>query len=75
MYVAVAQQEMFSPNDTDGVHEVKKSKKASKKVGFDLDTKIPPLYYLITNAPEKFGKTDKKKFGGPSVLLGKGNGI
>ena len=75
LYLAIAQQEMFSPKDTDGVHEVKKFKKESKKRGFSLDTKIPPLYYLITNVPEKFGKIDKKKFGGPSVLLGKGNGI
>ncbi len=75
LYIAIAQQDMFAPNDTDGVHEVKKFKKESKKRGFGLDTKIPPLYYMITNAPDKFGKTDKKKFGGPSVLLGKGNGI
>ncbi len=75
LYLAIAQQNMFAPNDTKGVHEVKKFKKESEKRGFSLDTKIPPLYYLITNVPEKFGKTDKKKFGGPSVLLGKGNGI
>jgi hypothetical protein len=75
LYLAIAQQKMFAPKDTDGVHEVKKFKKESKKIGFSLDTKIPPLYYMITNAPEKFGKVDKKKFGGPSVLLGKGNGI
>jgi uncharacterized membrane protein YfcA len=75
LYLAIAQHDMFAPNDTEGVHEVKKFKKESKKRGFSLDTKIPPLYYMITNVPEKFGKTDKKKFGGPSVLLGKGNGI
>ncbi len=75
LFVAVAQQKMFAPKDTDGVHEVKKFKKEAKKRGFSNDTTIPPLYYLITNTPEKFGKVDKKKFGGPSVLLGKGNGI
>jgi len=75
LYISVAQQNMFAPNDTDGVHEVKKFKKETKKGAFDMDTAIPPLYYMITNVPEKFGKTDKKKFGGPSVLLGKGNGI
>ncbi len=75
LYISIAQQEMFAPQDTDGVHEVKKFKKETKKGGFDMDTAIAPLYYLITNVPEKFGKTDKKKFGGPSVLLGKGNGI
>ena len=75
LYIAIAQHKMFAPKDTDGVHETKKFKKVSKKKGFSMDTKIPPLYYLITSVPEKFGKVAKKKFGGPSVLLGKGNGI
>lgn len=75
LYIAVAQQKMFAPEDTKGQYEIKKFKKMEKKIGFDADTKIPPLYYLITNTPEKFGKVDKKKYGGPSVILGKGNGI
>ncbi len=75
LYVAVAQQKMFAPKDTKGVHEKKRLKKDAKKKGFGLDTPIPPLYYLITNNPEAFGKVGKKKFGGPSVILGKGNGI
>jgi uncharacterized protein len=75
LYLAIAQSEMFAPNDTTGTHEVKKFKKVHKKKGFALDTKIPPLYYLLTNVPEQFGKVDKKKFGGPSVLLPKGAGI
>ena len=75
LYIAIAQQKMFAAKDTDGVHEKKKFKSSAAKYNFSLDTEIPPLYYLLTNAPDKFGKTDKKKFGGPSVLLGKGNGI
>ncbi len=75
LYLAIAQSEMFAPNDTEGTHEVKKFKKESRKRGFALDTKIPPLYYLLTNVPEKFGRVGKKKFGGPSVLLPKGSGI
>ncbi|MBU8911386.1 MAG: sulfite exporter TauE/SafE family protein [Desulfobacterales bacterium] len=75
LYLAIAQTEMFAPKDTNGVHEVKRFKKDSKKAGFGLDTEIPPLYYMITNVPEKFGKVDKKRFGGPSVLLKKGQGI
>ena len=75
LYLTISQQDMFAPKDTNGVHEVKKFKSTVKKAGFDMDTAIPPLYYLVTNVPEKFGKIDKKKFGGPSVLLGKGNGI
>ncbi len=75
LYLSVAQQDMFAPRQTTGVHETKKFKGEAKKNGFTADTEIPPLYYLITNVPENFGKVDKKKFGGPSVLLGKGNGI
>lgn len=75
LYIAIAQQDMFAPGDTDGVHETKRFKKDAKKANFSLDTKIPPLYYMLTNNPEAFGTVKKKKFGGPSVLLGKGNGI
>ncbi len=75
LYVAVGQQKLFACQDTKGVYETKTFKKDAKKNGFSLDTEIPPLYYLLTTAPEKFGKITKKKFGGPSVLMGKGNGL
>ncbi|MFO7748950.1 MAG: sulfite exporter TauE/SafE family protein [Desulfobacteraceae bacterium] len=75
LYLAVAQKEMFAPKDTDGVHEVKKLASAGEENGFTTDTAIPPLYYLLTNNPDKFGRTDKKRFGGPSVLMSKGSGI
>jgi uncharacterized membrane protein YfcA len=75
LYIAVAQQEMFAVKDTDGVHETKRFAKDMEKSGFSADTRIPPLYYLLTTNPEAFGKEGKKRFGGPSVLLGKGNGI
>jgi uncharacterized protein len=42
-----------------------------RKKKFNNDTKIPPLYYMLTTNPEAFGKEGKKRFGGPSVLLGK----
>ena len=75
LYIAIGQAKMFACQDTKGVYETKTFKKDAKKKGFSLDTEIPPLYYLLTTAPEKFGKVAKKKFGGPSVLLGKGNGL
>ncbi|WP_457552925.1 sulfite exporter TauE/SafE family protein, partial [Desulfobacula sp.] len=75
LYLAIAQQKMFAPKDTPGAFETKRLKKDGKKRGFANDTQIPPLYYMITNVPEKFGKVDKKRFGGPSVLLKKGQGI
>ncbi len=75
LYIAVAQQDMFAPQDTDGAHEVKRLEKDMQKANFSADTAIPPLYYMITSNPEAFGKEGKKKFGGPSVILGKGNGL
>ncbi|BBO75446.1 hypothetical protein DSCW_28630 [Desulfosarcina widdelii] len=75
LYIAVAQQTMFAPQDTNGVHEVKRFKKDMEKANFSADTKIPPMYYMITNNPGAFGAEGKKKFGGPSVLLGKKGGI
>ena len=75
LYVTIAQQEMFAPKDTNGAHEVKRLKKDSAKNKFNNDTAIPPLFYVLTTNPGAFGEEGKKKFGGPSVLLGKGNGI
>jgi uncharacterized membrane protein YfcA len=75
LYLTIAQQKMFSPKDTEGVFEIKTFKKDGEKVGFGQDTQIPPLYYVLTNVPEKFGETKKKKFGGPSVLMKKGQGL
>jgi uncharacterized membrane protein YfcA len=75
LYIAVATQETFAPQDTKGVHEIKRLKKDGKKGKFNADTKIPPLYYMMTTNPGAFGKEGKKRFGGPSVLLGKGKGI
>ena len=75
LYIAIAQNKMFAVKDTDGVHEIKKFKKVMKKSKFDEDTAIPPLYYMVTTNPTAFGKEGKKKFGGPSVILGKDNGI
>ncbi len=75
LYVTIAQKKMFAPQDTDGVHEIKRLKKDQKRANFKEDTAIPPLYYILTNNPDAFGKVGKKKFGGPSVLLGKGKGI
>jgi uncharacterized membrane protein YfcA len=75
LYLTVSMQDMFASKDTKGTHETKRLKKDAGKQKFELDTAIPPLYYLLTTNPTAFGETGKKKFGGPSVLLGKGNGI
>lgn len=75
LYLTISEQGTFAPQDTKGVHEVKRFKKDQKKAKFNADTAIPPLFYILTNNPDSFGSVGKKKFGGPSVLLGKGNGI
>jgi uncharacterized membrane protein YfcA len=75
LYITIAQKTLFAPKDTTGSHEVKRLAKDAKKANFSEDTAIPPLFYVITTNPGAFGKEGKKRFGGPSVLLGKGNGI
>jgi uncharacterized membrane protein YfcA len=75
LYLVVSQKEMFAPQDTDGTHEKKRLAKDAEKGNFSLDAQIPPLYYVLTTNPDAFGAKGKKKFGGPSVLLGKGQGL
>jgi uncharacterized membrane protein YfcA len=75
LYIAIAQQKMFASKDTNGVTEKKKLKKAAKKNKFSVDTAIPPLYYMLTTDTAAFGKEGKKRFGGPSFLMGKSGGI
>ena len=68
LYIAVAQQNEFASDQTDGVNEIKKLNKSAKKYGFAMDTAIPPLYYMITSNTAAFGKTVPKRFGGPSFM-------
>ncbi|MEA3429124.1 MAG: sulfite exporter TauE/SafE family protein [Thermodesulfobacteriota bacterium] len=70
LYVAISQQAMFAPKDTTGPHEIKKLKKMGKKYGFAKDTKVPPIYYMLTTNTGKFGKKVDKRYGGPSFLPG-----
>ncbi len=68
LFIAVASQTMFAPKDTDGVHETKRLNKDAQKKGFNQDSSIPALYYMLTSAPENFGEVTQKKFGGPSFF-------
>ncbi|MDH3574845.1 MAG: sulfite exporter TauE/SafE family protein [Desulfobacteraceae bacterium] len=72
LFIAVSSQKTFAPKDTKGVHETKRFNKDSKAKGFDKETSIPDLYYMLTTNPDKFGKITKKKFGGPSFFTQKG---
>ncbi len=75
LYIAVAQQNMFKPSDTDAKFEKKKLPKKGKKAGFGVDTAIPPLYYMLTTNTKAFGSDVDKKFGGPSFIFKKGQGL
>ena len=75
LYIAVAQQEMFKSSDTDGKFEKKKLPKNGAKHGFSPDTAIPPLYYMLTSNTGAFGKKIDTKFGGPSFIFKKGQGL
>lgn len=82
LYIAVAQQTMFKGNITEfagqdsvGTYEKKKLPKKGKKAGFTMDTELPPLYYMVTSNRTAFGKDVDKKFGGPSFLFKKGQGL
>lgn len=75
LYIAIAQQKMFRATDTNGKFERDKLPKKGAKAGFTDDTAIPPLYYMITSNRAAFGKDVAKKFGGPSFIFKKGQGL
>jgi len=70
LFITIASQEEFAPQDTEGVNEKKKFASAVKKFPFESDTAVPVLYYILTNKPDAFGSISKKKFGGPSFAKG-----
>ena len=70
LYVSIASQNMFAPQDAKGVNEVKSFKRAVEDHPFNMDTTVPHLFYILTNNPEEFGSSSKKRFGGPSFANG-----
>lgn len=52
LYVVVASDKMFSPADALGPKEKKRLKNGKKGKDAFGDTAIPPMYYVVTNAPE-----------------------
>ena len=75
LYIAIAQTRMFKSSDTDGKFEQKKLPRYGKKYGFSPDTAMPPLYYMLTTNRDAFGKDVDKRFGGPSFIFKKGQGL
>lgn len=70
LYIAIASEREFAPKDADGVNEIKTFQKAVEENGFEMDTAVPVLYYMLTTNPEAFGSVEKKRFGGPSFING-----
>jgi len=70
LFVTVASQDKFAPQDTDGVNEKKSFARDVQDNAFEMDTEVPVLYYVLTNKPEELGNITKKRFGGPSFARG-----
>jgi len=70
LYIAIASQRKFAPNEAGGVNEIKSLNAAVEKNAFEADTSVPVLYYMLTNNPGRFGTVEKKRFGGPSFVKG-----
>ncbi|ACV69722.1 sulfite exporter TauE/SafE family protein [Desulfohalobium retbaense] len=70
LFVTVASQDKFAPQDTDGVNEKKSFARDVQDNAFEMDTEVPVLYYVLTNKPEELGNITKKRFGGPSFAKG-----
>jgi uncharacterized membrane protein YfcA len=53
LFVVVSSEKMFSPDDALGPKEKKRLKNGKKGKNAFGDTAIPPIYYVVSNAPEK----------------------
>ena len=70
LFISVASQRKFAPQDAKGVNEKKALQGAVQSHDFNMDTAVPVLYYMITNKPDDFGQIVNKRFGGPSFAKG-----
>jgi hypothetical protein len=70
LYVTVASQNIFAPEDAEGTHEKSNFQDITQEHAFNMDTSIPHLYYVLTTKPEQFGNVTEKRFGGPSFAKG-----
>ncbi|MFO7839044.1 MAG: sulfite exporter TauE/SafE family protein [Desulfosalsimonadaceae bacterium] len=70
LYISVASQREFAPEQAEGVNEVKTFKDAVQNNTFEMDTSVPVFYYMLTTRPEQFGDVVKKRYGGPSFVKG-----
>ncbi len=70
LYVTVASETVFAPQDTTGTNEKKNMADIVDTLNIRMDTSVPVLLYVLTNNPEAFGTVSEKKYGGPSFAKG-----
>ena len=70
LYITIASDLTFAPQDTDGLNEAKTFQRVVNDYPFTMETSVPVFYYILTNNPEEFGSVSKKRFGGPSFAPG-----
>ncbi len=75
LYITVAMRDQYKPADSTLPHEKKKFASLVKKKGFGKETLLPPLFYVITNNPDALGQKKNIRYGGPSFIFDKGEGI
>lgn len=75
LYITIANQTEFKPSDSTLPHEKSKFASLVKTEGFTEETQIPPLFYVITSKPEAFGTEKDIRYGGPSFLFPRGDGL
>ncbi|RUM34125.1 MAG: hypothetical protein DSY50_06945 [Desulfobulbus sp.] len=56
LYVVVSSNKMFKPSEAPGPKERKRLTKGKKGKNIFGDTAIPPVYYVVTNAPDTLAK-------------------
>ena len=56
LYVVVSSNKMFKPPEAPGPKEKKRLTKGKKGKNIFGDTAIPPVYYVVTNAPDTLAK-------------------
>jgi len=70
LHIAIASTRTFSPASAIGSMEKRRLAKAGRPFGFEPDTTIPYLHYIITSHPKCYGGVEAKSFGGAFFFKG-----
>ncbi|MBN1557896.1 MAG: sulfite exporter TauE/SafE family protein [Lentisphaerae bacterium] len=68
--VVLASRLEFVPGETAGRMEKDRLQQAGETFGFDPDTRVPYLYYVVSSHPERYGRVREKRFGGAFFFKG-----